>query len=131
MLTRLPKYLIMHVKRFTKNNFFMEKNPTIVNFPVKNLELKDVIPVPNGPDGNPVPSKVPPKSIFKPQLQILTLGRAPSRDIEDLSRPIVMSSTACRRDAEIGIAIYPICSVSPLKRGPNDIAIFPSRDWSV
>ena len=25
----------------------------------------------------------------------------------------------------------PIRSVSPLKRGPNDLAIFPSRDWSM
>ena len=47
-LTRLPKYMILHMKRFTKNNFFIEKNPTIVNFPVKNLELKDIIPVPTG-----------------------------------------------------------------------------------
>ncbi len=47
-LTRLPRYLVMCMKRFTKNNFFLEKNPTIVNFPVKNLELRDVVPVPQG-----------------------------------------------------------------------------------
>jgi hypothetical protein len=40
-LLSLPKYVILYIKRFTKNNFFLEKNPTIVNFPVKNLELKD------------------------------------------------------------------------------------------
>jgi len=34
-LTRLPPYLIFYIKRFTKNLFFTEKNPTIVNFPVK------------------------------------------------------------------------------------------------
>ncbi|KAL9146764.1 hypothetical protein ABFS82_13G132000 [Erythranthe guttata] len=45
-VTRLPKYLILHMRRFTKNNFFVEKNPTLVNFPVKNLELKDYIPLP-------------------------------------------------------------------------------------
>lgn len=28
--------------------FFMEKNPTIVNFPVKNLELAACVPVPQG-----------------------------------------------------------------------------------
>lgn len=28
--------------------FFIEKNPTIVNFPVKNLELSACIPVPTG-----------------------------------------------------------------------------------
>ena len=47
-LTRLPRYLVLHMKRFQKNNFFIEKNPTIVNFPVKNLELKDIVPVPKG-----------------------------------------------------------------------------------
>ncbi|KAJ0575020.1 putative ubiquitinyl hydrolase 1 [Helianthus annuus] len=44
-VTRLPQYLILHMRRFTKNNFFVEKNPTLVNFPVKNLELKDYIPL--------------------------------------------------------------------------------------
>lgn len=50
-ITRLPQYLILHMRRFTKNNFFVEKNPTLVNFPVKNLELKDYIPLPT-PKGN-------------------------------------------------------------------------------
>lgn len=45
-VTRLPQYMILHMRRFTKNNFFIEKNPTLVNFPVKNLELKDYIPLP-------------------------------------------------------------------------------------
>ena len=40
---KLPKYLIIHVKRFYKNEFFLEKNPTIVNFPIKNLDLTDLI----------------------------------------------------------------------------------------
>ena len=47
-LTRLPKYMVLHMRRFTKNNFFVEKNPTIVNFPVKNLKLQDIVPVPTG-----------------------------------------------------------------------------------
>lgn len=34
-ITQLPPYLILYIKRFTKNTFFVEKNPTIVNFPVK------------------------------------------------------------------------------------------------
>ncbi|XP_060215387.1 uncharacterized protein LOC132642138 [Lycium barbarum] len=45
-ITKLPQHLILHMRRFTKNNFFEEKNPTLVNFPVKNLELKDYIPLP-------------------------------------------------------------------------------------
>ena len=39
----LPKYLIVHISRFTKNNFYTEKNPTIVNFPIKNLVLRDYL----------------------------------------------------------------------------------------
>lgn len=38
-LTKPPRFLALHVKRFVKNQFFLEKNPTIVNFPVKNLEV--------------------------------------------------------------------------------------------
>ncbi|XP_057830465.2 uncharacterized protein LOC131041409 isoform X2 [Cryptomeria japonica] len=30
-VTRLPQYLILHMRRFTKNNFFVEKNPTLVH----------------------------------------------------------------------------------------------------
>eukprot|EP00878_Enallax_costatus_P002659 GHUV01002845.1.p1 GENE.GHUV01002845.1~~GHUV01002845.1.p1 ORF type:complete len:552 (+),score=160.53 GHUV01002845.1:356-2011(+) len=57
-VTRLPNYLALQFKRFTKNNFFIEKNPTLVTFPVKSLELKEALPVPVGPDGvTPVPSK--------------------------------------------------------------------------
>ncbi|KAJ3214318.1 U4/U6.U5 tri-snRNP-associated protein 2 [Dinochytrium kinnereticum] len=42
-LKRLPKYLAFHIKRFTKNNFAMEKNPTIVNFPLKNLDMSECV----------------------------------------------------------------------------------------
>ena len=52
-LARLPRFLIVHHKRFTKNNFFLEKNPTIVNFPVRNLRLSDHVPVPEGRTGDP------------------------------------------------------------------------------
>ncbi|KAI8475879.1 MAG: ubiquitin-specific protease 39 [Monoraphidium minutum] len=49
-VTRLPRFLALHFRRFTKNNFFIEKNPTLVTFPVKNLELGDVMPgLPKGP----------------------------------------------------------------------------------
>ncbi|KAK2566273.1 U4/U6.U5 tri-snRNP-associated protein 2 [Acropora cervicornis] len=42
-LTKLPKYLIMCVKRFTKNMFFVEKNPTVVNFPVKGVDMAEYL----------------------------------------------------------------------------------------
>lgn len=42
-LTRLPPYIILYIKRFTKNTFYVEKNPTIVNFPIKSIEFKDLL----------------------------------------------------------------------------------------
>jgi len=42
-ITRLPKFIILYIKRFTKNTFFVEKNPTIVNFPVKSIEFGDLL----------------------------------------------------------------------------------------
>lgn len=42
-IIKLPKYLIFHFKRFTNNFYFIEKNPTIVNFPLKSLDLKEYI----------------------------------------------------------------------------------------
>lgn len=42
-LTSLPPYLILYIKRFTKNTFFVEKNPTIVNFPIKDVDLGELI----------------------------------------------------------------------------------------
>jgi len=44
-IVKTPQYLIIHMKRFTKNNFFLEKNPTIVTFPLKNFDLKQFIPM--------------------------------------------------------------------------------------
>lgn len=38
-LTKLPKYLILFIKRFNNNTFFVEKNPTIINFPVKGIDM--------------------------------------------------------------------------------------------
>jgi U4/U6.U5 tri-snRNP-associated protein 2 len=42
-LTVLPKYLILYIKRFTRNTFFTEKNPTIVNFPLRNVDLSELL----------------------------------------------------------------------------------------
>ncbi|KAL8426654.1 hypothetical protein Efla_005911 [Eimeria flavescens] len=52
-LWKLPKYLVLAVKRFSKNNFFIEKNPTIVTFPVKNLDLREYVH-PDALEENPV-----------------------------------------------------------------------------
>ncbi|VDM52170.1 unnamed protein product [Angiostrongylus costaricensis] len=42
-LLRLPEYLIITYKRFHKNQWFVEKNPTIVNFPISNVDLFDCL----------------------------------------------------------------------------------------
>mmetsp|Transcript_23610 Transcript_23610/g.42677 ORF Transcript_23610/g.42677 Transcript_23610/m.42677 type:complete len:505 (-) Transcript_23610:43-1557(-) len=42
-LRRLPPYIVCVVKRFRNNNFFVEKNPTIVTFPLKGLDMRDYI----------------------------------------------------------------------------------------
>lgn len=42
-LRRIPPYVIFVIKRFRNNNFFIEKNPTIVTFPLKGLDLRDYI----------------------------------------------------------------------------------------
>jgi len=38
-ITKLPNYLILHIQRFTNNLWYTEKNPTIVNFPMKSLDM--------------------------------------------------------------------------------------------
>jgi len=38
-MRKLPPYQVFLIKRFRKNNFFVEKNPTVVNFPLKDLDL--------------------------------------------------------------------------------------------
>ena len=47
-LLELPKYLILHLARFKTNRYSKEKNPTIVAFPVKNLDLGQYVFSPNG-----------------------------------------------------------------------------------
>ncbi|KAG9303122.1 hypothetical protein G9A89_005080 [Geosiphon pyriformis] len=46
-LKRLPNYLVFHIKRFTKNNWAAEKNPTIVNFPIKNIDMREYLEDPD------------------------------------------------------------------------------------
>ena len=40
-IKRFPNYLILHYKRFVKNNFFLERNSTLVRFPMTGLRLDD------------------------------------------------------------------------------------------
>lgn len=43
VITEFPKFLILFIKRFNQNTFFLEKNPTIVNFPIKNVDLAELL----------------------------------------------------------------------------------------
>ncbi|MES1909507.1 MAG: hypothetical protein MHM6MM_002235 [Cercozoa sp. M6MM] len=38
-LTRLPKFMVLHFERFVENHFFVEKNPTIIRFPLSGLDM--------------------------------------------------------------------------------------------
>ncbi|EIW87109.1 cysteine proteinase [Coniophora puteana RWD-64-598 SS2] len=51
---RLPPYIIIHFKRFTKNAFVEEKNPTIVNFPLRGLDFRDYLDAPSTAPGDTV-----------------------------------------------------------------------------
>ncbi|KAF1628359.1 UNVERIFIED_CONTAM: U4/U6.U5 tri-snRNP-associated protein 2, partial [Eudyptes robustus] len=42
-IVQLPDYLLLKYNRFQKNEWFIEKNPTIVNFPITNIDLYDCL----------------------------------------------------------------------------------------
>ena len=52
----LPPYFIFHIKRFSKNKFVSERNPTIVTFPVRSLDMAPYVePDPaHHPPGEPI-----------------------------------------------------------------------------
>ncbi|KAL7790842.1 cysteine proteinase [Trichoderma ceciliae] len=56
LLHPLPPYLILHVKRFSQNKFVSERNPTIVTFDARNLDVSPYVePNPNEwPVGEPI-----------------------------------------------------------------------------
>lgn len=56
LLHPLPPYLLFHIKRFSRNKFVAERNPTIVTFPVRSLDMSPYVePNPSlYPPGEPV-----------------------------------------------------------------------------
>lgn len=52
VLTKLPPFLIFSIKRFKISDFTVEKNSTIVNFPLQNLDMSSFML--GGPRGSPV-----------------------------------------------------------------------------
>eukprot|EP00946_MAST-07B_sp_MAST-7B-sp1_P003155 g3155.t1 len=39
-IARLPKYLFLHIRRFSRNSYVLEKNRSIVSVPLKNLDMR-------------------------------------------------------------------------------------------
>mmetsp|Transcript_23668 Transcript_23668/g.56050 ORF Transcript_23668/g.56050 Transcript_23668/m.56050 type:complete len:611 (-) Transcript_23668:1528-3360(-) len=68
-LLELPPYLILHLARFKTNNYSREKNPTIVAFPVKNLDLDSYTFPKNGKQIPPTEAQV--RSMTVKELQTL------------------------------------------------------------
>ncbi|CAG5184013.1 uncharacterized protein ALTATR162_LOCUS10866 [Alternaria atra] len=56
LLHPLPPYLLFNIKRFSKNKFVSERNPTIVTFPVHSLDMSPYVePNPKEyPPGEPI-----------------------------------------------------------------------------
>ena len=56
LLHPLPPYLLFHIKRFSKNKFVSERNPTIVTFDARNLDMSPYVePDPKQhPMGDPI-----------------------------------------------------------------------------
>lgn len=56
LLHPLPPYLLFHIKRFSKNKFVQERNPTIVTFPSRSLDMSPYVePNPKlHPPGEPI-----------------------------------------------------------------------------
>ncbi|KAH7152250.1 hypothetical protein B0J13DRAFT_258542 [Dactylonectria estremocensis] len=56
LLHPLPPYLVFHVKRFSQNKFVSERNPTIVTFDARNLDMSPYVePNPREwPPGEPI-----------------------------------------------------------------------------
>ena len=56
LLHPLPPYLLFHIKRFSINKFVSERNPTIVTFPVRSLDMSPYVePNPSlHPPGEPI-----------------------------------------------------------------------------
>eukprot|EP00048_Salpingoeca_helianthica_P020502 m.6919 g.6919 ORF g.6919 m.6919 type:complete len:504 (-) comp4895_c0_seq1:43-1554(-) len=93
-LTALPDYLIVVVKRFTKNYFFKEKNSTIVNFPIRGIDFKDYLKeVPEAMAGaykydllaNLAQDSVPGTQLFSYRTHINHKGSKHWYDIQDLT----------------------------------------------
>ena len=75
VIKQLPRYLFLHVKRFSKNNFFKEKNQSIVNFPIRGLDLTDLVMC---PDANATNDTLRERHLFDLVGSVIHTGKAES-----------------------------------------------------
>ena len=74
-LQKLPPYLVLHLARFKTNNYSREKNPTIVAFPVKNLDLSSYTFPKDGKQSPPTETKVRAMNVKELQTLLKKYGR--------------------------------------------------------
>ena len=93
-LRKLPNYLVLHLTRFKRNEFTVEKNPTIVSFPIKNLDLSQYVVLPEGEKKRVPPTEEEVRSMSVKELKKLLAshGRA---DIAQSSVEKAELVTAC------------------------------------
>ncbi|EFC37178.1 predicted protein [Naegleria gruberi] len=81
-IEKLPPYLVFHVKRFSKNFFFEEKNNTIVNFPLNNLDISEIAPDYSGSHYNLVANICHDGSVYK--IHVHNVAEGKWYEIQDL-----------------------------------------------
>jgi U4/U6.U5 tri-snRNP-associated protein 2 len=74
-LLKLPPYLILHLARFKTNDYSREKNPTIVAFPVKNLDLSSYTFPKSGKQTPPIEEEVRLMTVKELQTLLKKYGR--------------------------------------------------------
>jgi U4/U6.U5 tri-snRNP-associated protein 2 len=77
-LLRLPAFLLLAAKRFTRNAFFTERNPTVLTFPTRNLEMRPYAEA-GGAEGatGALPSDAAVGAMSVPALRALIAAHAP------------------------------------------------------
>lgn len=105
-VARLPPYVLLHYRRFTRNNFVEERNPTIVNFPVKGLDLSDYAERSGDDDG---------------EADADADGSTPLSEVYDLVSNVTHECTAgtVRDDSVWRAQVHTSLDGEPLRRGGN------------
>mmetsp|Transcript_3264 Transcript_3264/g.7087 ORF Transcript_3264/g.7087 Transcript_3264/m.7087 type:complete len:606 (+) Transcript_3264:103-1920(+) len=93
-LRKLPNYLVLHLTRFKRNEFTVEKNPTIVSFPIKNLDLSPYVMLPEGEKKRVPPTEEEVRAMSVKELKKL-LAKHGRADVAESSVEKAELVTAC------------------------------------